>query len=170
MTAAAAKTKPNIIKLKPFQSGDLFGRDWTVWKGPADGDGLSGNEERAPEWDAFAEFDLSQIAPVSLLKKGEPYATGNECRKRLLLPEYAGKIRVGPSLAIALRDEPDKFPEAWDGLYPFCDQLVLRSPDGSRDVVYFCRGGRAVDVCYYWLDDDRYADNPSLLASKPSGS
>ena len=159
------EARATIIRPKRPFDPTIFGPRWKTWRGPADGDGLEGKEERDERSFALLELDFSQTVIETCLRKGESYTDGEERHCRLKA-ERADDIRLDPAFALAYRDEPEKYPDALKGKAAFWDGLVLRSPDGDRCAVY-SYWGRGVELDYYWLDLDRIADYPSvLLASK----
>lgn len=158
---------PVLIKpARPFDPAVIFGTGWTIWRGPADGDGLEGEDERDERSFALAELDIATVEPTIILRKRESYTTSAEQIARIK-KEKSEHVRLDPSFAVALRDEPEKYPDAWKGKAIFWDGLVLRSPDGNRLALYsFWLVGRVGLYCH-WLDDFRFADCLSaLLASK----
>jgi|GEM_PF-4221648 hypothetical protein len=119
-----------MLALQPFDPSAAFGTGFSV-----------GGDQRDTRWDALTEVDLAQLSGELCWHGNEKYHTG-EARRRRLQREHPHAIRVGPSLAVALREEPHKFPEEWKGLCFFCDQLVVTSWPHGR-----CA------VCFYWAND-----------------
>src|SRR3989344_4756087 len=59
-----AKIVPECFKLacdKPFSPAEFIGKEWTVWKGPADGNGLGGEEDRDTREDTLSAIDWEQV-------------------------------------------------------------------------------------------------------------
>jgi len=165
---ATAIIKPASTIIRPMRPFDptIFGQGWTIWRGPKDGDGLEGAEERDLRSFALADFDVSLIELETCLRRRERYTTG-EVRLQRLISEKAEHIRLDPGHPLFFRDHPEMYPEAFKGKAIFWDGLTLRSPNGHRYAVYsIWRDGRVV-LRSYWRDLDRRAGNPSaLLASK----
>ncbi len=160
-------TSPIILRARhPFDPAAAFGQGWTVWRGSKDGTGLKGDEERAPHSLTLKEINVAQVELETRLRPSESYTTGVE-RLIRLEAEKAEHIRLDPAFALALMDEPSKFPAAWKGKVIFFDGLTLRSPLGGRCSV--CAGwvDGTVELYSHWHDDNRNATYPSaLLASK----
>src|SRR3989344_2479392 len=83
-----------IDRSKPFNPAEFIGKGWSVWRGTADGDGLSGEEEQDAQSLALSEIDLSQILLEAHLKKGESYTSGEERLRRLKTAQRA-KLDAG---------------------------------------------------------------------------
>jgi hypothetical protein len=173
---ALAEVRATIIRPSvPFDPAALFGCNWTIWRGPADGNGREGEEECDQRSWTISELDLSQVTLDVCLRDGEDYTDGEE-RHRRLKAEKADHVRLDPDFAVALRGDPGKYPDPWkrttqgEIIFVHWDGYVLRHPGGYRaSLVSAWRNGR-VEVFYVWLDNNRNADNPSaLLASKHLG-
>lgn len=57
---AFPKTRKNILFIDrsiPFNPAKFIGAGWTIWRGPADGDGLSGEEDHDERSLAIMEID-----------------------------------------------------------------------------------------------------------------
>ncbi|OGM97901.1 MAG: hypothetical protein A2735_02990 [Candidatus Yanofskybacteria bacterium RIFCSPHIGHO2_01_FULL_41_21] len=164
--------EPRIIPIdrsKPFNPAEFIGAGWTIWRGPADGDGLSGDEEQDLRSLALAQIDLSAIVLKSTLKPGETAVGGEEKLKRL---KVSGEIRLDAGAFKALWDNrellPARFKEKTNGntTYIYCDGTVLRSPRGFRCVLCFYFFDGAWSWRCRWLGDDWGVGRPSaVLAS-----
>jgi hypothetical protein len=154
-----------VNRAELFDPAKLFGNGWTIWMGPADGDGLKGESEQDPRSIALAEVDLSKIALATCLKNRETYTSGNERLVRLKA-QMSKSIRLDPAFAVALKEHPEQFPADWKGNYVFFDGAVLRSPLGRRCALCADWFDVKVVLFYFWLGYDRYAYDPSaVLAS-----
>ncbi len=164
--------EPRIIPIdrsKPFNPAEFIGADWTIWRGPADGDGLSGDEEQDFRSLALAQIDLSAILLKSMLKTGETVVGGEEKLNRL---KASGEIRLDAGAFKTLWDNRELLPARFkektgnNTTYIYCDGTVLRSPLGYRCVLCFYFFDGAWYWFYYWLDYDWDVFNPSaVLAS-----
>jgi hypothetical protein len=127
-----------------FNPAEFIGSGWTVWKGPADGDGLEGEEDRDLREDALTELDLANLMFETCLEEGESRITGEVKLERL---KKAGKTRLGGRfLALWQNYEKNKGDSLLEYLHKtrkltYLDffGLVLRSSDGCRYVPFFYR-------------------------------
>ncbi|HEY4525318.1 MAG TPA: hypothetical protein VJL39_03050 [Candidatus Paceibacterota bacterium] len=158
---------PVLIKpVRPFNPVDIFGDGWTIWRGPADGKGLEGEEERDERSFTLTELDVGLVEPSVILRNRESYTTSAEQIARIKA-EKAEHVRLDPSFAVALRNEPEKYPDVWKGKAIFWDGLVLRSPDGRQYALYSFWDDSRVELNYRRLGFSRDVDDLSaLLASK----
>src|SRR3989344_8475215 len=72
--AVDASAKPHVIQInrsKPFNPAEFIGAGWSVWRGPANGHGLEGEEERDPRSAMLTELDIGQVQLVTCLKQNE---------------------------------------------------------------------------------------------------
>lgn len=163
---------PNVISITrtiPFSPAQFLGEGWSIWKGPADGDGLSGEEDQDERSLALTEVDLSKVRLLTCLKKGGNSIGGEEKLKRL---KKDGHICLDAQIFLALWKNQHLIPERWkektngDTTYIFFDGTVLRSPFGNRSVPFlYWHGGRWLWLCF-WLEIVFYYYNPSaVLAS-----
>lgn len=164
-----ADTIIQIDRSQPFDPAEFLGAGWSIWRGPADGDGLSGDEDQDERSLALTEVDLSKIRFETCLQKGEASITGEEKLRRL---KVSGHIRLDAKIFQTLWENRDKIPEAWkekinsNTRFIFFDGTILRSPRGNRFVLYFCRRDGEWHWSYRWLECDWSASGPSaVLAS-----
>jgi hypothetical protein len=164
--------EPRIVKIdrsKPFDPAKFIGDGWTIWKGPANGDGLTGAEDQDIRALAITELDLSKIQFRDMLKSGESYVSGEEKQKRLA---KAGYVRLDARIFQTFWENQViipavlKEPISGNTRYTYFDGTVLRSPCGDRCMLYL-----------YW-NDSRWgwncdclghgwnADNPSAVLGK----
>jgi hypothetical protein len=141
---------PNIIKpQRPFDPAAVFGEmvpgtpDWSVWRGPENGDGLTGEIECDLRSLVLEELDLSAVRLETCLRKEETHTAGAE-RIRRLIADEEDQIRLDPSFALALRSEPSKYPDKWKGVEVFWDGLICR---------FDCIGARRCTVSTSWRNN-----------------
>ena len=165
--------EPKIIPIdrsKPFNPAEFVGAGWTIWRGPANGNGLSGDEEQDARSLALTEIDLSAIVFKSTLKPGESVVNGEEKLKRL---KASGDIRLDAGAFKVLWDNrellPARFKEKTNDntTFVYCDGTVLRSPNGNRYVLCFYFSDGAWHWGCDWLGRDWDVNGPSaVLASQ----
>ncbi|OGM98600.1 MAG: hypothetical protein A3C71_02820 [Candidatus Yanofskybacteria bacterium RIFCSPHIGHO2_02_FULL_43_15c] len=172
--AVDVSAKPHVIPIdrsKLFNPATFIGAGWSVWRGPASGDGLEGEEERDLRSAALAELGLDKVQLVTCLKRGESVMTGEVRVKRL---KSDGRIRLDENAFKAFWENreqlPARFKERVNGdiQFIFFDGVVLRSPDGDRCVLCLCfDGGGSWGWGCDWLGRGRSAGDPSaVLASQ----
>ena len=162
---------PNILRIRsqPFNPATFIGQGWTIWRGPSDGDGLTGKEEQDDRSLDVTEIDLSKIQLVTMLKARDSVITGEEKLKRL---KRAKHICLDAKVFQTLWENQDRIPEAWKERvngniqYVCFDGTVLRSPNGIRYVLYlYFLEGRWYWLCR-WLGSGWDSGRPSaVLAS-----
>jgi hypothetical protein len=93
-------TESRILKLPAtFNPETLLGKGWSIWRGPADGDGLQGEEQQDSRSLALQEVDLSQVLFETNLKPDEFRIVGEEKLRRL---KEKGVIRLDARIGQAL--------------------------------------------------------------------
>lgn len=156
-------TKLPIIK--KFNPVNFLGKGWSVWRGPADGDGLVGDEDIDPRGEALTEVEFSKVVFTNDLKPNEISITGEEKLRR---QKESGVVRFGGNVFLACWENNDRL----NDLVPkhvnilVFTGMVLRGPRGHRDFLYLFRyaGGWSWD--YYYLGNDWYDNSSSVgLAS-----
>ena len=160
--------KSNVISIDrstPFDPSRFIGKGWTIWKGPADGDGLSGKEDQDERSLALTEIDLCKIRLETMLKRREHSIGGEEKIKRLI---SAGHIRLDARIFETLwRNQlhiSERFKkETDDSITHLCfDGTILRSPASERCVLFFF-----FHCGWYWryrgLNLSWYTHAPSLV-------
>ena len=166
---------PRVIPIdrsKPFDPATFIGAGWSIWRGPANGNGLEGEEERDSRSATLTELDLDQVQLVTCLKRGESVTTGEE---RIKCLRADGRVRLDENAFRAFWEKreqlPARFKKRVNGSniqFIFFDGVVLRSPRGRRCTLclYFYIGDSWLWGCR-WLVSDRFADCPSaVLASQ----
>lgn len=160
-----------IDRFKPFNPAEFIGAGWSIWRGPADGNGLVGEEERDYRSSTLNQLDLSKVQLATCLKQGESVTTGEERLKRL---KADGRIRLDENAFQAFWNNkeaiPSRFKERVNGniQFIFFDGVLLRSPRGNRCALYLDFGsGGSWGWDYSWLDRGRHVHDPSaVLASQ----
>ncbi|MDP3764136.1 MAG: hypothetical protein Q8Q95_00765 [bacterium] len=159
-----------IDRTHPFNPAQFLGEGWSVWKGPADGDGLSGKEEQDERSLKLTELDLSNIQLITCLKEGESVIKGEEKLNRLKAKNH---IRLDVKVFQTFWENKDIIPKSWkkktngNTTFIFFDGTILRNPHGLRGVLCLgWRGGKEWDWHYGWLEYDWDDYDPSaVLAS-----
>lgn len=143
--------EPRIIPIDrtvPFSPAEFIGNGWSIWKGPAEGTGLEGEEEQDKRSIALTTLDVTRLRLETTLKGEETSIIGEEKLKRLTAMTDAIRLDAGIFQTFWRNQHliPERFKAKTNGntTYVFCDGTVLRSPFGLRCVVYFC-----------WLGDAR---------------
>lgn len=164
--------EPRIMKIdrsKPFDPAKFLGTGWTIWKGPANGDGLTGEEDQDSRSLAITELDLTKIQFRDMLKSGESYVNGEEKQKRLA---KAGYIRLDAKIMLTFWENQAlipailKEPIGGNTRYTYFDGTVLRCPCGVRCVLSLYWLGGRWDWRYCYLRYDWYAYCPSAVLGK----
>lgn len=156
---------------KPFSPTEFIGKGWTVWKGPADGDGLEGDEDRDACEDDLSIIDWEQIILESHLEESESSVHGEEKLKRAVA---SGNVQLGGRAFLSLWEDYKANGEnsvleklrrkGVTRIYFF--GLRLRDPRAGRGVLCLYVSGSGWDWYYYWLSGRWGASNPSAsLAS-----
>ncbi len=165
-------TVQNILKIdrsKPLDLMTFVGEGWSIWKGLADSDGLSGDEDQDNRSLALTEIDISKIELETTLKRGESSINGEQKQKRL---KDDGRIRLDAKVFQTFWEDQSKIPEAWKkrvngNIQYICfDGTILRIPGGDRSVLYLCWGGGSWSWDVGWLDVGFSARGPSALLAK----
>lgn len=168
-------SEPRILKIgkQTFDPAKFIGDGWSVWRGPADGNGLEGEEDIDKRSLAIFELGISKVLFETILKSKESSITGEKKLQRI---KKAGHVRLGANVFLALWEDYQKNKEnsVLEFLYrsrkvTYLDFFgtILRNPNGNRNVLYLCRGcaGKWSWLCS-WLDNDWDTDDLSaLLAS-----
>jgi len=156
---------------KTFNLTEFIGKDWTVWRGAPDSNGLKGEEDRDKHADALDVIDWEQALMENHLQEGETSIEGEEKLKRA----YAsGNIQLGVKQFLSLWEDykangKDSVLEKLrlrgvKRIYFF--GTVLRYPNGNRCVLYLYLDGSEWYWNGRWLGLQWNADYPSVsLAS-----
>lgn len=153
------------FQTKPFNPAEFIGKGWTIWKGPIDGDGLSGEEDTDKRSLALTEIELASLSFEICLKEGEGPIKGEEKLRRL--KKNPNLIRLGGNvfLGLWLDYQANKENSALEWLFrnrriTYLDffGLILRNPNGYRDVLYLYRSGGVWYWNCHWLENGWSAD------------
>ncbi|MDD2731817.1 MAG: hypothetical protein PHI53_01325 [Candidatus Pacebacteria bacterium] len=166
------------LKLAPsFNLAKFIGEDWSVWKGPANGNGLEGEEDRDVREDSLTAIDFEKLILETNLQTGEISISGEEKLRRL---KEGKNIRLGARAFLALWNDYQAHKAEGKPQESVLEKLrrsknmtcihffgtILRGLDGTRRVLYLYFDGRERDWCYDWLGNHWSAGCPSaLLAS-----
>lgn len=162
---------------KPFSPAKFIGQDWTVWKGPANGNGLEGKEDRDVREDSLSVIDWNEVVLDAHLLKKETSVEGEEKLKRAIA---SGNIQLGGRAFISLWEDYQANREnsvleklrckGVTRIYFF--GLRLRDPRGRRGVLCLYVDGSEWYWYYLWLNNHWNADSPpypsASLASNKS--
>ncbi|MEK7080279.1 MAG: hypothetical protein AAB925_00400 [Patescibacteria group bacterium] len=148
------------VTTAPFDPQKFFNKDWMFWKGPKDGDGLNGEEERDRASMALTEVDFEKTDFLTCLKEGETSITGEEKLVRL---RKLNRTLYGANVFIGLWQDyqQNKDQGLLEKLYQqkgvmYVDFFgdILRGPRGDRCVLCLYRGGDGSwDWRCSWLND-----------------
>lgn len=162
---------PRILQIdraRTFNPTEFIGANWSIWRGPVDGDGLEGDEDQDLNALALSEIDLNNIT-FDCLEKDERVVKGEE---KLLRLKAKPSIRCDGTIFQAIWENKELIPESWKEKvngktrFIYFDGTILRDPDGFRCVLYLYFRDGAWDWYYLWLDDEWDSGNPSaVLAS-----
>lgn len=160
---------PKAILTKQFDPAKFLDNNSATWKGPIDGDGLSGEEDIDSRGLALTEIEISKLVFETGFKKDEKSIKGEEKLRRQR--EMSNLIRLGGNAFLGLWEnyQANKEKSVLEYLYrtqkiTYLDFMgqILRGPDGSRRVLYLYRH---VDGKWYWdcdwLGFDCGSDDPS---------
>jgi len=157
---------------KSFFPTKFIGDGWTVWKGPADGNGLEGEEDRDVREDTLSVIDWDQVLLETHLWEVETSVQGEEKLKRATA---GSNIQLGGKAFLSLCKDYQANGEnsvleklrrkGVTRIYFF--GLRLRSPDGLRNVLYlYFHSSGGWDWHCHWLGGCWVFKNPSAsLAS-----
>ena len=157
---------------KSFSPEGFIGEGWTVWKGPADGNGLEGEENRDKREDDLIVIDWEEQVLLETHLQGEETSVhGEEKLKRTIA---SGNIQLGGKAFGSLWEDYQANGEnsvleklhrkGVTHIYFF--GLRLRNPSGDRRVLCLWFDGSEWHWDCRWLDDGWDADGLSAsLAS-----
>lgn len=155
-----AKIVRESLKLacdKPFNLADFFGEGWSVWKGPADSNGLEGEEDRDPREDNLSVIDWEKVIFETHLKEGDGQSIGGE--ENLRRAKATNKIQLGGKSFRSLWEDYqakgedsvlEKLRRQGVTRISFLG-LVLRDPSGDRYVLCLYSDGSEWRWGYDWL-------------------
>lgn len=163
-----------MIAAVPFDPAKFIDKGWAFWKGPKDGTGLEGEEERDKASLALMEVDFEKADLLTCLEKGESSITGEEkliCLRKLGRPLYGANQFMG--LWQDYQSCQNKADSKLEKLYQqrgvtYIDFFgdILRNPNGNRCVLDLYRHDDG-DSCYWnyhWLDLDWHVRHFTAVA------
>ncbi|MFH0928607.1 MAG: hypothetical protein V1821_04005 [bacterium] len=174
----AASTEPvptshmlSIDRSRPFDPEKFVGPGWSFWRGPANGDGKTGEIEQDKRSLALTKLDLAKVKMKSSLKKGERTISGEEFLKRL---KESGEVRLDAGVFWAVLKGDRYFDQAWTkpsnkrpvsvwrtSIYFFGSPL--RSPHGDRYVLYLFGMDGKPSCGWNRLEDDFEASDVAAM-------
>jgi hypothetical protein len=144
--------EPHILQRKPFDPEKFLSKGWEI-------------VERIGQRSG-SNLDAGKIVRKDYLKKGESSINGEERLRRI--KANPGDIQLDGEDFLALYEEEDQKTLRWlyetQGItWLSCWGIILRSPNGNRDVLCLYRddGGS-------WDWDDRWVDGDDWRASYPA--
>jgi hypothetical protein len=160
---------------KAFNTAEFIGKDWSVWRGQVDGNGLEGDEDSVPEPDIV---DFQEIVLETHLQEGETKVHGEKKMRRARTgsnQQLGGRAFLAlwnDWLACKVAGKPEdsvleklRMAEKIGNVIYFFG-LTLRGPRGDRDVLGLCFSGKVWFWDYRWLGDRWLGGSPSVsLAS-----
>ena len=164
----------SIDRTAPFNPAEFIGAGWSIWKGPADGAGLEGEEDQDARSLALTTLDVTHLRLETALRGEETSIFGEEKLKRL--NAMTGIIRLDAGIFQTFWRNQHLIPERFKAptndntTYIFCDGTVLRSPNGFRCVpyVYWNAGFREWRWSCDGLGDHFSSNNPSAVSPQVS--
>lgn len=133
------------VATRPFNPEKVFGAGYSIWRGPANGDGLKGVEDRDSAAAAVTEVDFADVDFVSVHEQDE---VSVKCEEILTRTMKLGRIRHGGGVFMGLKEDYYLHGEGsvLERLYQekgitalFLLGDILRNPNGQRCVLYFER-------------------------------
>ncbi|OGG54860.1 hypothetical protein A3C20_00380 [Candidatus Kaiserbacteria bacterium RIFCSPHIGHO2_02_FULL_55_25] len=156
-----------IDRSKPFDSTRFLGQGSSIWRGPAEGKGLEGEEDQDSRSVALTELDFSSVAFDNFLKEDEPTIIGEE---KLVRMKADPRIRYDAGVGVALLDEKGQATLRWlhdtYGITWMEFATVLRYSDGHRCFLFLDRrGGGSWHARCRWLGHGRSAGGVSPVSA-----
>lgn len=164
----------DLFLAKKLDVAKFLGDGWRIWKGPADGDGLTGKEDVDLRSINMSEIELTKFVFKTCIRAGEESITGEEKlrRQKEEMPEF---IRFGGSVFLNLWEDYEankdnclleKLHKTFGITYMDFFGLVLRNPHGNRSILYLTRKNGSK---WYWdysvLIYEWTTSNPSVGCS-----
>ncbi|TAK57792.1 hypothetical protein EPO17_01015 [Patescibacteria group bacterium] len=173
-TAKITPPPPLVIdRTHPFDPSTFIGQGWTIWKGEASGNGLSGEEEQDKRSLIITELDASKLTKegnfLTGLEGNESVIVGEKKLARLIVKAIQADAKIAEALykeegQKTLRFLYDTLGVTWMEFLG----TVLRGPGGGRFALCLCRlGSGGWGWCCDWLDSGRDAGNPALGLASP---
>ena len=102
---AEASKVLTIPRTNPFDPPTFVGEGFSIWRGPADGLGLTGQEAQDARALLLTEVDFTKVTFETALRNGESQITGEEKLSRLIA---SGVIRLDAGVSLALWNDYEK--------------------------------------------------------------
>jgi hypothetical protein len=136
---------------KPFDPAVFMGESWSA-------------EEEDERAEGLPEIDVSEIALVNCVKKGDELPTGEHCVKLLKETPY---VRLGGRAFLALWEDQSAIPEDWKAplTFVFFDGLILKHRNGNRYSLYLSWHDGTWHWYSAWLGNTRSASSPSAVVT-----
>lgn len=163
-----------VVLTDDFNLEEFIGEEgWSIWKGPLQGDGLEGEEDRDQANDQLSMVDIAKVVVDDCILPGEHMITGEE--KLLRLKAVPGRILLDARVAAILWND---YQESGDDSileWLYCERQVsyvdffgeiLRSPDKDRQVFCLDRDSRGWELYKFPIKDDWQARNGSACLDK----
>ncbi len=158
---------PRLIMAKPFDPAEFLREGWTTWRGHADGDGLSGEEDIDSRAVAFTAVKPAEFIFESP-KEDEIVITIEA--ELLRLKKKTDFVRFSCNVLLSLWIDYENGAE--DSILEWiCKNFgihsmtffgqVLRDPDGKRGILFLAKGMSSWYWQCRWLDD-LYRNIPSV--------
>ena len=144
--------KIKSVLTKSFNPAKFIGKDWAIWRGPANGGGFSGEEDIDPRSLVFTQIEIDKFIFETCLRENETPVTGE--KKLLRLKAKPDFVRFGGNvfLGLWLDYQDNKENSILECLYrnhkiSYLDFFgtILRHPRGDRFV-----------LCLYRRDDGEW--------------
>jgi len=154
-----------INRSKPFDPSAFIGSGWRIWRGPADGKGLKGDEQQDVRSLGLFVVDFTKARFESGLAEGQQVITGEQHLVRL---KEKDKILADANIGAALYNEPGQVTLEWlyqtHGVTWFeLPGTELRRSNRDRYFLYLYRADGRWHWCYRYLGSDHCVDNPALV-------
>jgi hypothetical protein len=131
----------------PFNPVEFFGKGWSFWRGPEDGDGLHGKEARDRASLAHLRIDYANVEFITCLGEREISVSGED---KLLRLRDSGRIIYGATAFMGLLQNYCSSTDKAESILEKLHQLrgltyvdffgdILRGPDGWRYALCFRR-------------------------------
>ena len=153
-----------IDRSTPFDPAMVIGDGWSIWRGPADGGGLNGEEQECKASLACTSIDLTKTALINCRR---------DCGQERLQGEvFLRRVRNGWSPVLDAKIGQTLFensyfiPESWKKTPVYFMGTELRAASGSRCVLCLCWNGTRWDRYYYWLGHDFNSSHSAVVGGK----
>lgn len=152
------------IKAKLFNPVKFLGSGWSIWKGPADGDGLSGDEDVCPKASAIKEVELSKVIFKNCMNGDEERISVKEGIDRLnesddftgfglgIFLGFWEDYQIHREFSVLERLHQDF--GVWELYFP---GTILRNPNGERIIIFL---GRTEEGVWDYVD---FCDDSSVI-------